>query len=402
MKRLREIATMFMERQRRRKEALYRDGVFRYVKNSSGYVLAIVLVITSVMMTVAGEFIISARTDIGIMNKYKNRIRAIYTARSGIELSKYVLYIDSKGSSSIAPGLSTDRNVDSYNDLWAFEFPAVPIDDGSMTIKINDEQSKINLSVLANEFVDKTPYYGILQNFFIKLGFPPDYADTIIDWVDIDDSPFPYGAESDYYGRLTPPYAARNTAMESIDDLLLVKGITPEIFYGLGGGTYGMERGLVEHNRGFITIDGGNMKELAKQLKEQKEKLAEDKSNKIGMERSRRLSDYLRVYGERSNYLSEINQININTAPFRVLSALTADMTDDMVAELIMRRIIEPFKSVNEVSDIITDQDIRKNILTVKSSLFGVWSTASYGNATVTIHAIYNRDRKKIVYWSEE
>jgi type II secretory pathway component PulK len=402
MNRLSEIITGFQKQQDRRSERLYRDGVLCYMKNSSGYVLAVVLLITSVLMTVAGEFIISARTDIGIMNKYKNRIRAVYIARSGIELSKYVLYTDSRGSTSIAPGVQSDKNVDSYNDIWAFDFPPIPIDDGSLTIKISDEQSKINLSVLANEFVDKTPYYGILQNFFIKMGFPPDYADSIIDWVDIDDAPFPYGAESDYYGRLTPPYAARNTAMESIDDLLMVKGITPEIFYGLGGGSFGRERGLVDDNRHSITIDSGKMKDLARQLKEMKEKAAQDKSHKIGMERSRRLSDYLRVHGDRSNYLDESNKININTSTFRVLSALTPDMTDDIVTELIMRRVIEPFKSVNEVSDIITDQDLRKNILSVKSSLFSLWSTASYGNATVMIHAVYDREKKKILYWSED
>ncbi len=397
-----DIVSRFIRNYRKRERALLENGVRPLLFNRNGYVLAVVLVITTILMTVTGEFVITARTDIGLMNKYKNRIRAIYVAKSGIELAKYVLFIDEKGASSTIQGISSDRNVDSYRDIWAFDFPPVPIDDGSMTIAITDEQSKINLSVLASEVVDSSPYYGMVQNFFIRMGFTPDLADGIIDWVDIDETPFPYGAESDYYRRQTPSYAARNASMESINDLLLIKGITPEIFYGLGGGNFGMERDLVEDNKGSLTFEGGSMKEMSRQIEKIKKESGAKETHRIGPEKSRRLPDYFRVYGERGNYLDEINKININTAPFRVLSALTPDMTDDKVAELIMRRLIEPFKAVSEISDLITDQDVRTKLLTVKSALFGITSTASFGNATITIRAVYNRETRKILYWQEE
>jgi len=387
---------------RKRAKALEDRGVWAYIFSSSGYVLAVVLIITSILMTITGEFVISARTSIGIINKYKNRVRAIYLAKSGIELAKYVLYSDQKGAASMAMGISSERDVDSYNDLWAFDFPPIPIDEGTLTIKIQDEQAKINLSVLANEFVDKSPYYAIVQNFFINLGFNPDAADGILDWVDIDDTPSAYGAESDYYGSKNPRYSARNEAMESIDDLLLIKGITPEMYYGLGGGNFGKERNLVEHNRGTLYFDTGKLLDMSKKSKELKKESGKEVTHKIGPEVSRRLDNYFRVYGERSNYLDDLNKININTASYRVLSALTADMSDDTVTEMIMRRLIEPFKSINEISDLITDNDTRKNLLTTKSSMFKITSTASFGNATIAISAVYNRDMRKIIYWSEE
>ena len=60
-----------------------------------------------------------------------------------------------------------------------------------------------------------------------------DYADMIKDWVDIDDSRSPYGAESsDYYLNLEYSYKAKNAAMDSIDELLMLKDMTPEIYYG--------------------------------------------------------------------------------------------------------------------------------------------------------------------------
>ena len=60
------------------------------------------------------------------------------------------------------------------------------------------------------------------------------------------------------------------------------------------------------------------------------------------------------------------------------------------------------FKSVNEVSDLVDDETVRKNILTVKSYIFKIISTATSDNATVRITTYYNRDTQKILYWSEE
>ena len=41
-----------------------------------------------------------------------------------------------------------------------------------------------------------------------------------------------YGAESDYYTSLDPPYEPRNGALKSIDELLQVAGVTADLLYG--------------------------------------------------------------------------------------------------------------------------------------------------------------------------
>jgi DNA uptake protein ComE-like DNA-binding protein len=40
------------------------------------------------------------------------------------------------------------------------------------------------------------------------------------------------GAESDYYSTLEPPYGARNGPLETVEELLLVQGMTPELLFG--------------------------------------------------------------------------------------------------------------------------------------------------------------------------
>ncbi len=403
------FARRFMLDYRLRAAALERRGAFSGLGDSSGYVLVIVLIITTLLVAVAGEFIAVSQTNINYMSKMRNRARASFIARSGIELGKYVLFADDKGiSPEVLTGKKTDKNIDSYNDLWALDFPPVPLDDedGTVYLRITDEQSKINLSVLSNEafMEDHTPYYGMVQRFLINMGLPLDLADIMTDWVDIDDSRSAYGAESsDYYQNQTPPYLAKNAEMDSIMELLLLKDITPEIFYGLGGGNFGLEENLVESNKNAPSLDFARLVSLAGASREDLAAAVDElgEGPTIGRERSRRLSDYLRVHGKREEFNDELNKININTAPFRVLSALTDNMTDDIVTDIISRRRHDPFASVNDLSDVIPDENVRKNLLTVKSNLFRITASATIDNATVTIVAYYNRQNKRILYWSE-
>ncbi len=63
-------------------------------------------------------------------------------------------------------------------------------------------------------------------------GMTVDVADSILDWLDKDDEPREFGAEVDYYATLQPPYKPSNGPIESIEQLLLVRGMTPQILYG--------------------------------------------------------------------------------------------------------------------------------------------------------------------------
>lgn len=63
-------------------------------------------------------------------------------------------------------------------------------------------------------------------------GMTEDVADAILDWIDEGDDPREYGAESDYYASLNPPYACKNRPLETVEELLLVRGVTPELLFG--------------------------------------------------------------------------------------------------------------------------------------------------------------------------
>ncbi|MFC1670788.1 general secretion pathway protein GspK [Spirochaetota bacterium] len=359
----------------------------------------IVLLLTTLLVSLSSEFIVDSQTNIRYLRKFDNSLQAKYLAKTGMKIAEMILKADKSGvTPTMLTGKKTSKNIDSYNDIWALNFPEIETDVGTLKLQISDEQSKINISSLANDFSDPTKYYRIAQQFFLNMGLSMDFTDVIVDWVDIDDSRFSYGAESDYYTGLTPPYSAKNAPMDSINELLMVKGITPEIYYGLGGGNFGREENLVEHNRGDNKIDLSNIEGILLGLDKSEE---EKELRKIGKEKSRKLSDYLRVNGHR-DFTNYQNRININTASYRIISALTEKMTDDIVTEIINKRIDQPFNSVSEISKYIDDPDLRNKYLTVKSSIFKIVSTGKVKETTVKIVTIYNRDYRRYYYWSEE
>jgi len=60
-----------------------------------------------------------------------------------------------------------------------------------------------------------------------------EIADSILDWIDSDDEARENGVESDFYQGLSPGYAAKNGPMDSLDEILLVRGVTPQLLFGL-------------------------------------------------------------------------------------------------------------------------------------------------------------------------
>ncbi|TWT34520.1 type II secretion system protein GspK [Blastopirellula retiformator] len=63
-------------------------------------------------------------------------------------------------------------------------------------------------------------------------GMTEEIADAILDYLDEDDEPREYGAEIDYYSGLDPPYAPKNGPLETVEELLLVRGVTPQLLFG--------------------------------------------------------------------------------------------------------------------------------------------------------------------------
>jgi len=99
----------------------------------------------------------------------------------------------------------------------------------SLRFGLIDESSKLNLNALLQTDLDDEQLRDALlalPNMTIEI------ADAILDWIDEDDQPRSYGAENEYYGTLNPPYQTKNGRLESLDELLLVRGVTAVGLFG--------------------------------------------------------------------------------------------------------------------------------------------------------------------------
>jgi general secretion pathway protein K len=65
----------------------------------------------------------------------------------------------------------------------------------------------------------------------------PHIVNAIADWVDRDNDPRvgSTDTESSYYMNLQPPYAAKNGPIDDLTEMMMIKGVTPAMFYGSGG-----------------------------------------------------------------------------------------------------------------------------------------------------------------------
>jgi type II secretory pathway component PulK len=92
-----------------------------------------------------------------------------------------------------------------------------------------DEAGRINLNAL----VLLDPSGKIAHDVLMQLpNMTEDVANSIIDWIDTDEDPRPGGAETQYYSALTPSYRCKNGPLDSLEELLLVKGVTPTLLFG--------------------------------------------------------------------------------------------------------------------------------------------------------------------------
>lgn len=97
-------------------------------------------------------------------------------------------------------------------------------------VRVIDESGKLGLNQ-----IDANTLRLMFENLDLDESEAEIIADSILDWRDADDLHGPNGAESDYYEGLERPYRAKNAGFDSVEELLLVRGVTRELFYGVDG-----------------------------------------------------------------------------------------------------------------------------------------------------------------------
>lgn len=204
-----------------------------------GIALLVVLWVLAILTVTAFSFAVLTRAETYGTLAFREGVQQKYLAEAGIERGILEIIYGSvnRGQTVTLEG----------REIWRADGTphSVVLGGGGYTVRVFDESGKIPLNALNDAS-------GIiLKNLLLRRGVPPEEADAIVDavldWKDADDLHRLHGAESDYYQSLAKPYRARNADFEALEELILVRGVTPELLYGTGR-TPGIIRFLTIHS----------------------------------------------------------------------------------------------------------------------------------------------------------
>ncbi|WP_432695296.1 type II secretion system minor pseudopilin GspK [Marinobacterium sp. YM272] len=142
----------------------------------------------------------------------------------------------------VAQRLIEDANRSSYDSLsesWAQALPPLPVENGVLSGRLTDLQSRVNLNRFTAFTPEKTQAargeprsdYFLIERLFRQAGYPLSDAqlDGLIDWQDPDDQITGQGAESPEYQLSDTPYRTANGELVALYELLSIQGFDSSV-----------------------------------------------------------------------------------------------------------------------------------------------------------------------------
>jgi type II secretory pathway component PulK len=229
----------------------------RATRGDRGIILPVVLVMIGLLALTMAGFIFFVRAEtMGVMAQ-KDAQQAQLAADSGFEEIVAVLRTDRHNAKAwfdvpdrwrhaLVWGSGFTREGDPVRktgsraeylsrgqvaEAWRYSVVAEQFDgpEGTLRFGITPETSKLNLNTATDEQLSR-----LFTPLLLEMGLEnaADIVNAILDWRDGDSTTRQGGAENDYYNTLRPPFNAKNNRFDTVEELLLVKGVTAAILFG--------------------------------------------------------------------------------------------------------------------------------------------------------------------------
>lgn len=236
-----------------------------WLGNSEGMVLVLTLMILTLITAMVVEFAYGVYTSTSALYNWRDSQRLSFVAKSGVAMAVNTI--------SGAP----------QSELYKYLGREIPVPNipegfnGSFVIKAEDENARFNLNSLRN-----ADSLQVFKRLLGNLGLDELIAERVADWIDTDSDPWLRDSEE----------GAKNAFMDSVDELLLIKGIDRQTY--------------------------------------------------------EKLLPYVTVY----NYIgTDDKRVNVNTASILVIISL-ADISKESAERLVDKRQYEPFEDLGGAANI--------------------------------------------------
>lgn len=351
------------------------------------------LVLVLLLVVALSVFILSFATDAELELRYasvaRKRRQCDSLVQSGLAIASMLM----EKQQEISPDAEADSGED--DDRW-FEAArrlakgqplqglVEDIGDGQVILTITPEPGRRNVNLLTDEDWER-----ILENAGVPEDCWPMLIDSYGDWIDEDENSRSDGAESeDYYEKLEQPYSAKNGPLDTVGELLLIRGFTESL---LKGGPF----------------DPSKMDQLAnEQAGENRFSAHVDRFADTNLVTVSGIEDLLTTYGD--------GKVNIQSASQEVLMTLPG--IDDIAAGAIIEErgdfddpladdAREPYSSVDDLYSRVDGLDpAAREMMTTSSSYFRVSITGKVGSVERRVWGIVYSDKDGVHYlrWCEE
>ena len=336
-------------------------------QGSRGSALIIILWVIGLLSMLVASMTFDAHIEARITSYYRKRMKAEYLARSGLAVAEMLMAkSDELRGDDGDSGDEDDRwhkHAQGLADGADITGLVEPLGDGTITLSIVPEPARRNVNKLTEDDWER-----IFEVAGVPVDMWPELIDAFFDWKDSEEpeDTRPDGAESDYYEDLDPPYKAKNGPLDTVGELLLIKGFAKTILEGgiLGG----------DESDDGVSIMG--------------------------------IGDMLTTYGD--------GKVNVNSAVPRVL--MTLPDIDELVAGAIIEEREGWVNNEGEVEDTPFESEddffsripglspsLRKYV-TTDSDYYRVTSVGTVGGVSREVWAVvrYSRASLTILRWREQ
>jgi general secretion pathway protein K len=190
------------------------------------------MVVIVVLGLLAAGFAYSMKVETQLARNLTFESDMLWIARSGVELARYVL--------ALQKTIPQEMGWDALNQKWAggpgtttnevltdISLVNNPLGPGVFSVEIRDLERTLNVNIANREMFERAMEF---------LGYDSLTSSTVIDsiedWKDPNEATRVNGTESDFYLTLSTPYRAKDGYIDELGELLLVRGVTPEMFWG--------------------------------------------------------------------------------------------------------------------------------------------------------------------------
>lgn len=135
---------------------------------------------------------------------------------------------------------------------------------GHFAVKYGDEEKKLNINIDAIPYIDKEGEYRRILSL-LSPSLSEELIDALIDWQDPDDEVTGAGGAENAFYQNERGYPCKNSGFESVEELLLVKGMTRDIYRDIAD--Y-----ITVYNNGSINLNTASQKAVNAYINTQEDK----------------------------------------------------------------------------------------------------------------------------------